>query len=104
MLGSDQHTSTSNNLSYKDLVNVSVDSDLLNIDNLEILANLSNSLTNHSYQYTYFDTNKYPTQSLNLALDFHTTSAKTNNNFSSYYQASEDSLLSDLYTLSYLIK
>ena len=104
MLTTDQRNSTSNNLSYKDLVNVSVDSDLLNIDNLEILANLSNSLTNHSYQYTYFDTSKYSTQSLDLTLDFNTTNTKTNNIFTSYYHASEDSLLSDLYTLSYLIK
>lgn len=87
---------------YKDLLTLTTDYDLMNTDNLEILSNLSSSLTSNDYQFNYFNSLNYNSQAPNLTLNFNTNSS--NVSFSSYYQKSDSVLLNDIYTLSYLIK
>ena len=101
-------TSVSDNLegqaTYKDLLAINADYDLMNIDNLEILSNLSSSLTSNAYQFNYFNSLNYNSQSTDLTLSFNPSASEGVAQLSSYYQKSDSVLLNDIYTLSHLVK
>jgi len=89
---------------YKDLLTVNTDYDLMNLDNLEIMSNLSSSLTSNNYQFNYFNTLTYQPQTVTLDLSFNSNISSDNVKFTPYYQTSDSVLLTDIFTLSHLIK
>lgn len=89
---------------FKDLINVNSDNDLLNSDNLEILSNLSNSLTANNYQYNYYNPSNYNAQVVDLDLSFSTTNTSSPLSLTPYHHFLEKPLLMDIFVLTRLIK
>ena len=92
------------NLTNTDTKDISIlvsETDLLSIDNLELLLNLNNNITSVHNSVSFFNVNSYVNNDLlnpNLTLNFKKTTSKFNLN--SNYSSMDNNLLLDLYVLS----
>ena len=92
------------NLTNTDTKDISIlvsETDLLSIDNLELLLNLNNNITSVHNSVSFFNVNSYVNNDLlnpNLRLNFKKTTSKFNLN--SNYSSMDNNLLLDLYVLS----
>jgi hypothetical protein len=93
-----------NNLTNTDMKDISIlvsETDLLSIDNLELLLNLNSNIASVHNSVSFFNVNNYINNDLlnpNLTLNFKKTTHKGNLN--SNYSSIDNNLLLDLYVLS----
>jgi len=93
-----------NNPTNTDLKDISIlvsETDLLSIDNLELLLNLNSNVTSVHNSVSFFNVNSYVNNDLlnpNLTLNLKKTTLKGNLN--SNYSSIDNNLLLDLYVLS----
>ena len=99
-------TSLQTNLNYKDLTLVVNDLDTFNVDNLEILSNISNLNSTIGTDLVFFNFNLYSNKPLNTKLNFINSMnhSKVNTHLTTTFLNSDFKLLTDLYILMLLQK
>lgn len=99
-------TSLQTNLNSKDLTLVVNDLDTFNVDNLEILSNISNLNSTIGTDLVFFNFNLYSNKPLNTKLNFinSTNHTKVNTHLTTTFLNSDLKLLTDLYILMLLQK
>lgn len=92
--------------STKDITLLINDLDMLNSDNLEILNNFNNTITNNNSDLTFFNVNTYNTDLVSTSLVFNSKLSKTKPNVTTTtpFLNSDRRLLTDMVILTTLIK
>jgi len=94
------------NNNTKDLTLIINDLDLLNIDNLEVLTNFSNTLNHYDTNLSFFNVNSYNTTIDNTTLNFTSEKHSKRMNFAinNNLLKSDSKLLTDMYILTLITK
>jgi len=95
---------TYNNL--KDLTLIHSDFEIFNVDNLEVITNFNNSISNSNTDFHFFNINLYNNTIANTSLSFATKNdfKKSNVTTTNSFLNSDTKLLTDMYILMLLNK